>query len=70
VRRSKAMENLVGQMADAIEDSGKMANKMVEAHIAINKEFKDVECGQMERSLNGLTEHILIYSSYFVLFIY
>lgn len=64
------MESLVGQMVDAIEDNGKMESKMAEAHIAINKVSKDVECGQMERRLNGLTEHSMIYSSYFNSLVY
>jgi hypothetical protein len=47
--KNKDLESLVGQMADAIKDSGKMANSREKALTKTNKEYKKAVCGWMEK---------------------
>jgi hypothetical protein len=53
MKKNKGTVSLLGQMADAIKANGKMGNKMEKAFIVINKVFKDLGSGRMERKLNG-----------------
>ena len=50
------MDSSYGLTVDATKVFGRMVSKMEEGSIKIRRTLKDKECGQMERSLNGLLD--------------
>lgn len=60
--RNKAMENLYGQMADHIKETGSMANNMEKVSILLVKEMKNMVNGKKARESDGLEEEKVVTS--------
>ena len=60
--RNKAMENLYGQMADHIKETGSMASNMEKVSTLLVKEMKNMVNGKKARESDGLEEEKVVTS--------
>lgn len=57
--KSTDMDHIIGLMANAMKDIGKMGNNMVKLDLLIQKVKVSMVYGKMEKELNGLMEKVL-----------
>ena len=57
--KSTDMDHIIGLMANAMKDIGKMENNMVKLDLLIQKVKVSMVYGKMEKELNGLMEKVL-----------
>ena len=54
--KSRARVSSPGQMAEFIGEDGTMGNSMVSENTGLQREYRGLESGRMERDLNGLPQ--------------